>query len=93
MPPDFARYKAPSTGAREIFQRHTDLIEPLSLDEAYLDVTENKTQLPTATRVAKVIREQIREELSLIASVQAASQRMRDILRSPSGSHTVVRRL
>src|SRR6266403_3399225 len=46
--PDFARYRAVSSNVREIFKRHTDLIEPLSLDEAYLDVTENKTGLPTA---------------------------------------------
>ena len=39
LPPDFTRYKAVSRAVREIFQRHTDLIEPLSLDEAYLDVT------------------------------------------------------
>jgi DNA polymerase-4 len=57
---------------REIFKRHTDLIEPLSLDEAYLDVTENKTALPTATRVARAIREQIREELQLTASAGVA---------------------
>jgi DNA polymerase-4 len=72
IPPDFVRYKAASSAAREIFQRHTDLIEPLSLDEAYLDVTENKMQLPTATRVAKTIREQIREELNLTASAGVA---------------------
>jgi len=72
VPPDFTRYKAASQGAREIFQRHTDLIEPLSLDEAYLDVTENKLGLPTATRVAKMIREQIREELNLTASAGVA---------------------
>ena len=72
VPPDFARYKAVSRAVREIFQRHTDLIEPLSLDEAYLDVTQNKMQLPTATRVAKMIREQIREELSLTASAGVA---------------------
>lgn len=72
VPPDFTRYKAASQAVREIFQRHTDLIEPLSLDEAYLDVTENKLQLPTATRVAKMIREQIREELNLTASAGAA---------------------
>ena len=58
--PDFPRYRAISRMAHEIFRRHTDLIEPLSLDEAYLDVTENKTGLPTATRVARTIREQIR---------------------------------
>src|SRR5262250_3642189 len=53
VPPDFPRYRAVSRQAREIFQSHTDLIEPLSLDEAYLDVTENKTSLPTATQVAR----------------------------------------
>jgi DNA polymerase-4 len=72
VPPDFTRYKSVSRAVCEIFQRHTDLIEPLSLDEAYLDVTENKMQLPTATRVAKMIREQIREELNLTASAGVA---------------------
>jgi DNA polymerase-4 len=70
--PDFVRYKAVSLAVREIFQRHTDMIEPLSLDEAYLDVTENKTGLPTATRVAKAIREQIQSELHLTASAGVA---------------------
>ena len=56
----------------EIFKRHTDLIEPLSLDEAYLDVTENKTGLPTATLVARTIREQILQELHLTASAGVA---------------------
>jgi DNA polymerase-4 len=72
LPPDFPRYRAVSRQARDIFQRHTDLIEPLSLDEAYLDVTENKTGLPTATQVARTIREQIRSELSLTASAGVA---------------------
>ncbi len=72
VPPDFTRYKAVSRAVREIFSRHTDLIEPLSLDEAYLDVTENKTGLPTATRVAMEIRRQIREELNLTASAGVA---------------------
>ena len=72
IPPDFIRYKAASLAVREIFQRHTELIEPLSLDEAYLDVTENKQGLATATRVAKLIREQIREELCLSASAGVA---------------------
>jgi DNA polymerase-4 len=72
VPPDFVRYKAVSQAVREIFLRHTDLVEPLSLDEAYLDVTENKLGLPTATRVAKMIREQIREELNLTASAGVA---------------------
>jgi len=70
--PDFTRYRAVSKSVREIFQRHTDLIEPLSLDEAYLDVTQNKTGLPTATLVARTIREQIRQELNLTASAGVA---------------------
>lgn len=72
IPPDFARYKAVSQAVREIFRRHTDLVEPLSLDEAYLDVTENKTGLVTATLVAKTIRQHIREELNLTASAGVA---------------------
>jgi DNA polymerase-4 len=72
VPPDFTRYRAVSRQAREIFKRHTDLIEPLSLDEAYLDVTENKTGLPTATLVARTIRTQVREELHLTVSAGVA---------------------
>jgi len=72
VPPDFTRYRAISHSVREIFKRHTDLIEPLSLDEAYLDVTENKTGLRTATIVARTIREQIRQELNLTASAGVA---------------------
>jgi DNA polymerase-4 len=72
VPPDFLRYRAVSRLVREIFKSHTDLVEPLSLDEAYLDVTENKTGLPTATRVASAIRKQIREELHLTASAGVA---------------------
>ena len=72
VPPDFTRYRAVSRSVREIFKRHTELIEPLSLDEAYLDATENKIGLPTATLVARTIREQIREELNLTASAGVA---------------------
>jgi DNA polymerase-4 len=72
LPPDFPRYRAVSHQVREIFKRHTDLIEPLSLDEAYLDVSENKTGLPTATQVARAIRDQIRSELQLTASAGVA---------------------
>jgi DNA polymerase IV len=70
--PDFPRYRAVSRCAREIFKRHTDRIQPLSLDEAYLDVSENKTGLPTATLVAETIRQQIRHELNLTASAGVA---------------------
>jgi len=72
VPPDFTRYRQVSRSVREIFKRHTDLIEPLSLDEAYLNVTENKTGLATATLVARTIRQQIREELNLTASAGVA---------------------
>ena len=72
LPPDFTRYRVVSKTVREIFRRHTDLIEPLSLDEAHLDVTTNKTGLPTATFVARAIREQIRNELHLTASAGVA---------------------
>lgn len=72
IPPDFQRYRAASRAVREILSRHTDMIEPLSLDEAYLDLTQNKLGLPTATRVAKLIRSQIREELRLTASAGVA---------------------
>jgi DNA polymerase-4 len=70
--PDFTRYRGVSGDVRAIFKRHTDLIEPLSLDEAYLDVTTNKTGLPTATLVARTIRGQIRQELNLTASAGVA---------------------
>src|ERR1700691_2411109 len=72
IPPDFVRYRAVSRQTREIFLRYTDLIEPLSLDEAYLDVTENKIGLPTATKVASAIRRHIRDELHLTASAGVA---------------------
>lgn len=70
--PDFSRYRAVSRQVREIMARHTPLIEPLSLDEAYLDVTENTSGLPSATAVAEAIRTAIREELSLTASAGVA---------------------
>jgi DNA polymerase-4 len=70
--PDFTKYRAVSRSVQEIFRRHTDMIEPLSLDEAYLDVTTNKMGLPTATAVARIIREQIRRELNLTASAGVA---------------------
>jgi DNA polymerase-4 len=72
VPPDFTRYRAVSKQVREIFARHTDLIEPLSLDEAYLDVTENKQGLASATAVASAIRAAIREETRLTASAGIA---------------------
>nr|WP_255784031.1 DNA polymerase IV [Lysobacter chinensis] len=70
--PDFPRYKAVSRQVRGIFARHTELIEPLSLDEAYLDVTETRTGLPSATATAEAIRAAIREETGLTASAGVA---------------------
>jgi len=72
VPPDFTRYKAVSRQIREIFARHTDLIEPLSLDEAYLDVTHPKADLGSATAIAEDIRAAIREETRLTASAGVA---------------------
>lgn len=72
VPPDFVRYKAVSRQVREIFLSHTDLVEPLSLDEAYLDVTEPKVDSPSATATAEAIRARIREETSLTASAGVA---------------------
>ncbi len=72
VPPDFVRYRAVSRQVRAIFERHTDLVEPLSLDEAYLDVSENQLGLPSATAVASAIRAAIREETQLTASAGIA---------------------
>ncbi|MGR8946601.1 MAG: DNA polymerase IV [Gammaproteobacteria bacterium] len=72
VPPDFTRYRTVSQQIREIFHQHTELVEPLSLDEAYLDVTENKQGLPTATAVARQIRQEIFEATSLTASAGVA---------------------
>ena len=72
VPPDFPRYKAVSKQVRGIFERYTDRIEPLSLDEAYLDVTMPKRDLGSATAIASEIRAAIREETRLTASAGIA---------------------
>lgn len=61
-------YKAVSAQIRAIFHRYTDLVEPLSLDEAFLDVTENKPGIPLAVEIARRIKKEIRKELRLTAS-------------------------
>jgi DNA polymerase-4 len=68
VPPRFDRYKEISKQIRKIFLEYTDLVEPLSLDEAYLDVTENKKGNPSATLIAQEIRQRIFEEVGLTAS-------------------------
>jgi DNA polymerase-4 len=72
VPPDFARYKAASQGVMAILRSATPLVEPLSLDEAYLDVTENLWNEPLATAVAKKIKQRIVEQLGLTASAGVA---------------------
>jgi DNA polymerase-4 len=66
--PRFEVYKAVSQHLREIFRRYTDLIEPLSLDEAYLDVTTDKLNIGAAIDIAAQIRQAIKDELQLTAS-------------------------
>jgi DNA polymerase-4 len=68
VPPRFEVYKAVSAQIREIFAEHTAMIEPLSLDEAYLDVTENLQNIPIATDIANAIRARIKEVTCLNSS-------------------------
>lgn len=68
VPPRFDAYRAVSEQIHAIFHRFTDIIQPLSLDEAYLDVTRNKPGIASATYVAEEIRRMIREETGLTAS-------------------------
>lgn len=68
VPPRFQVYKDVSKTLREIFHRYTDLVEPLSLDEAYLDVTENKMDMKSAILIARRIKEDIFKETELTAS-------------------------
>jgi DNA polymerase IV len=66
--PRFEVYSAVSRQIREIFHHYTDLVEPLSLDEAYLDVTQNKVNMPSASIIAKERKARILEETNLTAS-------------------------
>src|SRR5712671_5377533 len=70
--PDFAKYKAASTAVFSIFREVTPLVEPLSLDEAYLDVTENAWGETLATVVARRLKQRIRDDTGLTASAGAA---------------------
>lgn len=66
--PRFYRYQEISQAIHAIFRRYTDVIEPLSMDEAFLDVTDNKTDISSATFIAQSIKNDIRNELNLVAS-------------------------
>src|SRR5437667_3648256 len=72
VPPDFSKYGAVSRQVFAIFRAATPLVEPLSLDEAYLDVTENAWGLPLGVEVARRLKERIREETWLTASAGVA---------------------
>ena len=73
LPSDMAKYKEASRLIRAVFYEVTDLVEPLSLDEAYLDVTENHLDMPLARDVAKYVKRRIFEETQLTASAGVAS--------------------
>ena len=72
VPPDFARYKEASQKVMAILHAATPLVEPLSLDEAYLDVTDNLWGEPLAVNVARRIKQEIRDQLQLTASAGVA---------------------
>ena len=91
--PRFERYKEVSMQIREIFHEYTDLVEPLSLDEAYLDVTQNKKLLFSATKMAEEIRAKIFERTGLTASAGISINKLVAKIASdyhkPNGQKTV----
>jgi DNA polymerase-4 len=91
--PRFDVYREVSASIRAIFADYTPLIEPLSLDEAYLDVSENLRGIPTATKIAKEIKLRIREELGLTASAGVSYCKMLAKIasdyRKPDGLHVI----
>jgi DNA polymerase-4 len=93
VPPRFARYKEISTKIREIFYEYTDLVEPLSLDEAYLDVTENKKGNPSASMIAEEIRQRIYDVLKLKASagisINKFVAKVASDINKPNGQKTI----
>ncbi len=94
MPARFDVYRQVSQQVRAIFQRYTDLVEPLALDEAFLDVTEPKVGPPSATLVARAIRAAIRAETGLTASAGVASgkflAKVASGLRKPDGLSVIL---
>lgn len=91
--PRFERYREVSNQIRAIFLEYTDLVEPLSLDEAYLDVTENKKGNPSATLIAREIRQKIKEKTGLNASagisVNKFIAKIASDINKPNGQKTV----
>jgi DNA polymerase-4 len=93
VPPRYSRYKEISSKIREIFYDYTDLVEPLSLDEAYLDVTENKKGNPSASLIAQEIRQRIWDELELRASagisINKFIAKVASDINKPNGQKTI----
>lgn len=91
--PRFDRYKELSQRIRNVFFEYTDLVEPLSLDEAYLDVTENKKGIPSATLIAKEIRQKIKDKTGLNASagisINKFIAKVASDINKPNGQKTV----
>jgi len=91
--PRFDRYKEISLHIRQIFYEYSDLVEPLSLDEAFIDVTENKKEISSASRIARLIREQIYEEVGLRASagisVNKFTAKIASDINKPNGQKTI----
>ncbi len=91
--PRFDVYREVSNQIREIFYRYTDLVEPLSLDEAYLDVTTNKRNLPSATLIAREIKQAIKAELNLTASAGVSINKFlaktASAVNKPDGLHLI----
>lgn len=91
--PRFTRYKEISKQIRKIFFEYTDLVEPLSLDEAYLDVTHNKLGKQSATLVAKEIRQRILDQVGLNASAGISSSKfiakIASDINKPNGQKTI----
>ena len=91
--PRFTRYKEISRQIRKIFFEYTDLVEPLSLDEAYLDVTENKKGNPSATLIASEIRKRIYDEVGLTASagisINKFVAKIASDINKPNGQKTI----
>ncbi|RRO25602.1 DNA polymerase IV [Flavobacteriaceae bacterium 14752] len=91
--PRFDRYKELSQRIRRIFFEYTDLVEPLSLDEAYLDVTQNKKGQPSATKIAEEIRQKIKSQLGLNASagisINKFLAKVASDINKPNGQKTI----
>lgn len=92
--PDFTKYKTVSDQIRAIFLEYTDQVEPLSLDEAFLDVTMSRTAIPTATRIAREIRLRIYDETGLTASagisINKFLAKVASDLNKPNGQKTIM---